>query len=75
MTDINYHVYTGWICWKFHGIGGPSDLSKGVFKRGIYLKLENSMLCILYIVCAGADPELTLGCCKILQKKLKIEMI
>ena len=35
----------------FHGIGEHLDLSKGVCKRGIYLKLENSTLYILYCVC------------------------
>ena len=41
----------------FHGIGEHLDLSKGVCKRGIYLKLENSTLYILYCVCGLCNFE------------------
>ena len=37
-------------------------------KRGYFQKQKLFLL-------AGADPGLILGCCKILQKKLKVEMI
>ena len=31
-------LVTGWICWKFYGIGGPSVLNKGVCKQKLWSK-------------------------------------
>ena len=31
-------LITGWICWKCHNIGGPSDLSKGVCQHKLWSK-------------------------------------
>ena len=29
---------TGYVCWKFHDMAGPSDLSKGVCKHKLWNK-------------------------------------
>ena len=39
-------LITGWICWKFHDIGGTSELSKGVCKHKVWSKkIYTEMVC------------------------------
>ena len=45
-------LITRWICWKFHDIGLPSNLSEGVWKHKVWSKnIYTEKVCFLTDIC------------------------